>query len=71
MIDIFVVAVLSALVQLGGLMRIIPGPAIMAFAAVVVLTMLAAQAFDPRVFWDQQVKEIAGERTDSTTESNR
>ncbi|MZI95302.1 PqiA/YebS family transporter subunit [Vibrio sp. CAIM 722] len=71
MIDIFVVAVLSALVQLGGLMRIIPGPAIMAFAAVVVLTMLAAQAFDPRIFWDQQVKEIAGERTDSTTESNR
>lgn len=52
MIDIFVVAILTALVQLGSLMRIIPGPAIIAFASVVVLTMLAAQSFDPRSFWD-------------------
>lgn len=52
MIDIFVVAVLTALVQQGNIMNVIPGPAILSFAAVVVLTMLAAMAFDPRQLWD-------------------
>lgn len=52
MIDIFVVSVLTALVQQGNIMNVIPGPAILSFAAVVVLTMLAAMAFDPRQLWD-------------------
>jgi paraquat-inducible protein A len=52
MIDVFVVAVLAALVQFGGLAQIIPGPAADAFAAVVVTTMLAANALDPRLIWD-------------------
>ncbi len=51
MIDIFVVAVLSALVQMGNMIQIIPGPAIMAFASVVFFTIFAAQSFDPRDFW--------------------
>lgn len=51
MIDVFVVAVLVALIQLGGLMNILPGPAALAFAATVVTTMLAAQAFDSRLIW--------------------
>jgi paraquat-inducible protein A len=52
MIDVFVVAILVAVVQLGNLMSIEPGPATVAFAGVVILTMLAAMSFDPRLLWD-------------------
>lgn len=48
MIDIFVVAILVALVQLKNIMTILPGPAALSFAAVVILTMLSAMVFDPR-----------------------
>ena len=60
MVDIFVVAVLVALIRAGALMSIEPGPAALAFAVVVVLTMLAAMAFDPRLLWDST------QRTDPT-----
>lgn len=52
MIDVFVVAMLVALIRAGALMSITPGPAALAFGAVVVLTMLAAMTFDPRLIWD-------------------
>jgi len=52
MIDVFVVAILVSLVQTGSLLSITPGPAALAFSAVVVITMLAAQSFDPRLLWD-------------------
>ena len=51
MLDVFVVALLVALVQLRGIAIIRAGPGAIAFAAVVVLTMYAAQAFDPRLMW--------------------
>lgn len=57
MIDIFVVAILSALVQLKGLATITPGPAAFFFALSVIFTMLSAQAFDPRMIWDKQTKD--------------
>lgn len=57
MIDIFVVAILSALVQLKGLATITPGPAAFFFALSVVFTMLSAQAFDPRMIWDAQTAD--------------
>jgi paraquat-inducible protein A len=53
MVDVFVVALLAALVQLGALTTIEPGPAGMAFASMVILTMFAAMAFDPKLIWDQ------------------
>ncbi|MEM6487893.1 MAG: paraquat-inducible protein A [Pseudomonadota bacterium] len=53
MIDIFVVAVLAALVQLGFLASLAPGPAAGCFAASVAFTMLAARRFDPRLLWDR------------------
>lgn len=53
MIDVFVVSVVVALVQLGSLMSVRPGAGGLAFAAVVVLTMLGAQHFDPRLLWDK------------------
>lgn len=53
MIDVFVVALLVALVQLTGLMIIEPGLALRAFALVVILTMLSAHMFDVRLLWDK------------------
>ena len=57
MVDIFVVAILVALVQLGNYMIITPGPGALAFAGVVMLTMLAAMSFDPKLLWDQLERE--------------
>ena len=51
MVDVFVVGILVALIQLGNIMTILPGPAALAFAAMVATTMLAAIAFDPRLIW--------------------
>ena len=52
MVDVFVVGFLTALIQMGSLMSITPGPAALAFGAMVVFTMLAANSLDPRIFWD-------------------
>ncbi len=57
MIDVFVVAVLAGLVRLGSLMSMVPGPAALSFAAVVILTMLAAMYFDPSMLWDSKEAE--------------
>ena len=51
MVDVFVVGILVALIQLGAIMTILPGAAALAFAAMVATTMLAAIAFDPRLIW--------------------
>ncbi|HET7731386.1 MAG TPA: paraquat-inducible protein A [Usitatibacter sp.] len=52
MVDIFVGATLVAVVQFKAFGGILPGPGAIAFGAVVVLTMLASQSFDPRLTWD-------------------
>ena len=52
MVDIYVVTILVALVRLGAVATIEAGPAAVYFAAVVVLTMFAAESFDPRLIWD-------------------
>lgn len=56
MVDVYVVAILVALVQLDPLATIVPRMGAVAFGAVVVLTMLAAEAFDPRLMWDSLYK---------------
>jgi paraquat-inducible protein A len=55
-IDVFVVSIVAALVQFGNLSTVEPGPGIASFAAVVVLTMIAADAFDPRLMWDAAMR---------------
>uniref|UniRef100_A0A832A0S2 Paraquat-inducible membrane protein A n=1 Tax=Desulfacinum infernum TaxID=35837 RepID=A0A832A0S2_9BACT len=52
MLDVFVVTILVAMVNLGALATIQAGPAALYFAAVVVLTMFAAMSFDARLIWD-------------------
>ena len=59
MVDIYVAAILTALVQFKALATIKAGPGAVAFGAVVVLTMFAAENFDPRLIWDP-VKEDNG-----------
>ena len=54
MIDVFVVAILVALIQVEGLIAIYPGGAVTAFSLVVILTMLSANSFDPRLLWDKK-----------------
>jgi paraquat-inducible protein A len=57
MIDIFVVAILSSLVQLNVLAAINPGLASLFFSLSVIFTMLSAQAFDSRMIWDAQAQD--------------
>jgi paraquat-inducible protein A len=52
MVDVFVDTFTAALVQLQPLMAVEPAPGLFFFAAVVVLTMLAVESFDPRLIWD-------------------
>ena len=61
MLDIYVVALLATVVQLTALASVHAGPAAVAFGAVVVLTMLATESFDPRLIWDP-VEERTNER---------
>ncbi len=56
MIDIFMESILAALVQFGGAATIDPGDGAIAFAAVVVFTMFAAESFDPRLMWDRATR---------------
>jgi len=53
MVDVFVVTTLVALIQMGNLINIMPGEASIAFAAMVVTTMIAAFTFDPRLIWEK------------------
>ncbi|NLQ16756.1 PqiA/YebS family transporter subunit [Marinomonas sp. M1K-6] len=66
MIDVFVVAILTSLVQMGNVIAIYPGAAVLSFSAVVIFTMLAAMTFDPRLLWDKDealsVAAFTGER---------
>jgi paraquat-inducible protein A len=52
MVDIFMISILTALVNLQAIATIDPGPGAIAFAAVVVITMIASYSFDPRLIWD-------------------
>jgi paraquat-inducible protein A len=52
MLDVYAIALLVSLVQIRSLANIHAGPGALAFGAVVVLTMLAAQSFDERLLWD-------------------
>lgn len=57
MVDIFVVTLMVAMVEMGNVASASPGPGAMAFAMMVVTTMLAVHFFDPRLVWDAQAKE--------------
>jgi paraquat-inducible protein A len=56
MLDVFLLAILVALVKLRELATVLPGPGLAAFCAVVVLTILASTTFDPRLIWTTSPK---------------
>jgi paraquat-inducible protein A len=62
MVDVFMISSLVALVNLGTIATIVPGPGANAFAAVVILTMIAAMTFDPRLIWDAQERNRDGQQ---------
>lgn len=51
MLDVFLLAILVALVKLQQIATVLPGPGLLAFTAVVVLTILASASFDPKLIW--------------------
>lgn len=57
MIDVFVVAILVALIQFGEIMSIKVGFAAPAFAGVVIMSMIGAHKFDTRILWDKVDEE--------------
>jgi paraquat-inducible protein A len=57
MIDVFVVSILVALVHIGKVLVIRPGIASIAFATLVIVTMIAAEGFDPRLIWDKEEEQ--------------
>ena len=59
MVDIYVVTILVALVRLGNLATVEAGWGAVFFGSVVVLTMIAAESFDPRLIWDNCGEESA------------
>ena len=52
MVDIFVVTLMVAMVEMGGLATLAPGAGAMAFALMVIASLLAVRSFDPRLVWD-------------------
>jgi paraquat-inducible protein A len=54
MIDVLLVAVLVAAVKLGNWASVAPGPGAVAFASVVILSLLASSAFNPLSIWEQE-----------------
>jgi len=62
MVDIFIIGILTSLVSLDAIATIRPGIAASYFAAAVVVTMIAAQSFDPRLIWDALDEESTQKR---------
>lgn len=58
MIDVFMISILTALVRMGALASVVPHAGAQCFAAVVVLTMLSASSFDPRLMWDAAERRV-------------
>jgi paraquat-inducible protein A len=54
MLDVFLLAIMVAVIRFGGFATVIPGPGIVAFTAVVVLTLLASASFEPRLIWKEE-----------------
>ncbi|BBB27461.1 paraquat-inducible protein A [Amphritea japonica] len=69
MLDIFVIGILVALVQLGSIAHIEGNHGATAFAIVVLLTMFSAIAFDTRLIWDNGTSDLPADSTDHKDDS--
>jgi paraquat-inducible protein A len=57
MLEVFLLAIVVSMAELGRIATVHPGPGVFSFAAVVVLTLLATLSFDPRLLWDSPVEQ--------------
>jgi paraquat-inducible protein A len=57
MLDVFLLAIMVAVIRFGKFATVIPGPGIIAFTSVVVLTLLASASYDPRQIWREEYFE--------------
>lgn len=64
MVDVFVVAIMVSIVRMGNIMIIDPGSALVSFGAVVILTILAAKQFNPKILWLNSVDNNDGEQNE-------
>ena len=71
MVDIFVVAVMVAMLQLGNFATVKAGWGAIFFAAVVIITMIAATTFDPRLIWDTREDDNHDARAPRPASSSR
>lgn len=58
MLDVYVVVILAATVRFGPLASAAPGPGLLSFAAVVIFTILATRAFDPKLIWQSPRADV-------------
>ena len=65
MLDVFVVALLVAVVELGFVTSVAAGPAINYFTLTVIFTMIAANSFDPRLLWDKESSDLKGNKEEN------
>lgn len=70
MVDVFVIAILVTLVQFGNTASVTPDLGALSFASVVILTMFAANSFDPRLIWDNLPDESEIERLEADGSSD-
>jgi paraquat-inducible protein A len=54
MVDVLLVAILVAIVKLGDLVEVTPGPGVVIFGVVVILSLLASSVFDPHAIWEKE-----------------
>ncbi|HVY70936.1 MAG TPA: paraquat-inducible protein A [Verrucomicrobiae bacterium] len=57
MLDVFLLAIMVALIRFGTFATVVPGPGVVAFTAVVALTLLASASFDPQLIWEEESHE--------------
>ncbi|TKB44908.1 paraquat-inducible protein A [Thalassotalea mangrovi] len=57
MLDVFVVALLVSLVEIGNVLEVVAGPGATAFGVMVILSIFAASSFDSKLLWDERVDD--------------
>ena len=64
MVDVFVIAIVVAMLQIGQILSVAPGLGGIAFCGMVIFTMLASHQFDPRLIWDNQGDNLKTQESD-------
>ncbi len=54
MLEVFLLAILISIMEMGRLATVVPGPAVFSFSALVFMTILASLSFDPRIIWERE-----------------